>query len=113
MVNGDWNKAVRELEANNENVGFLEDFKALMRLAYMRNVKELKKWSEKVSGYGREKQRRLLTYFLRMVRENFVYNFHQRELVCMTSAEESFSKNFARYVNEANVVEMNMVMEKP
>lgn len=112
MANGDWNKAVRELEANNENVGFLEDFKALMRLAYMRNVKELKKWSEKVSGYGREKQRRLLTYFLRMVRENFVYNFHQRELVYMTPVEESFSKNFARYVNEANVVEMNMVMEK-
>lgn len=112
MANGDWNKAVRELETGNENLDFLENFKSLMRLAYMRNVKELKKWSENVSGYGREKQRRLLVYFMRMVRENFVYNFHRQELVYMTPAEESFSRNFSRYVNEANVVEMDMVMER-
>lgn len=112
IANGDWNRAIRELEASNENTAFLEDFKSLMRLAYMRNVKELKKWSEKVSAYGREKQRRLLSYFMRMVRENFVYNFHRAELVYMTPAEESFSRNFARYVNEANVVEMNLLMEK-
>ena len=59
---------------------FLDMFIMLMRLAYQRNIKELKKWSEVVATYGREKQRRLLSYTMNMVRENFMYNFQQPEL---------------------------------
>ena len=82
-------------------------FISLMRLAYTRNVKELKKWSETVAGYGRERQKRMLTYFMQMVRENFMYNFHQSELNYMTQEEENFARNFARFINEANVIEIN------
>ena len=57
-----------------------------------------------MAGFGREKQKRFLTFFLRMVRENFMYNFKQQELCYMTEAEEDFARNFARFVNEANVL---------
>lgn len=40
----------------------------------MRDVKGLRQWSESVSTFGREKQRRMLSYFLKMVRENFMSN---------------------------------------
>ena len=83
-----------------------------MRLAYMRNIKELKKWSETVAALGREKQRRMLTYFLRLVRENFMYNFQNPELVYMTSDEENFARNFARFINEANVIEMTSLLQR-
>ena len=57
-----------------------------------------------MAGFGREKQKRFLTFFLRMIRENFMYNFQAQELNYMTQQEEDFAKNFARFVNEANVL---------
>ena len=107
LANGNWLKALDELDTGNENRLFFDMFKMLMRLAYQRNAKELKRWSEAVAAYGRERQKRMLLYFMRMVRENFVYNFHNKELNYLTLEEEEFARNFARFINEANVVEMN------
>lgn len=107
LSNGSWLRALEALDVDNENNLFLNMFISLMRLAYTRNVKELKKWSETVAGYGRERQKRMLTYFMQMVRENFMYNFHQSELNYMTQEEENFAHNFARFINEANVIEIN------
>lgn len=112
IANGNWDKALGELNVGNENLEFLEMFKSLMRLSYMRKVNELKKWSEIASGYGREKQKRMLQYFSHMIRENFIYNFHESGISYMTQEEENFSKNFARFINEANVVEISMLLDK-
>ena len=112
IAGGNWLRALENLEAGNENRLFLDMFIMLMRLAYQRNVKELKQWSEAVAGYGREKQRRLLRYMMRMVRENFMYNFGQPELCYLTQEEENFSCKFARFINEANVVDINELLQK-
>lgn len=105
-ANGNWLKAIETLDADSENKEFLEMFKVFMRMAYMRNVKELKKWTDTIAGYGREKQRRMMGYFSRLTRENFMYNFRRPELNYMTVEEEEFAKNFARFINEANVMEI-------
>ncbi|MBR5928407.1 MAG: DNA polymerase III subunit delta [Prevotella sp.] len=112
VANGNWLKALEELDAGNENRLFLDMFITLMRLAYQRNVKELKQWSETVAGFGREKQKRMMTYFLRLVRENFMYNFQNPELVYMTQEEEDFAKNFARFINESNVMGLSELFTK-
>lgn len=112
LANGSWTRALESLDASNEEKTFLDLFIVLMRQAYMRNAKELKKWSLAVSNFDREKQVRMLNYFLRMVRENFIYNFHNPELNYMTQEEENFSKNFARFINEANVIEMSEAIQK-
>lgn len=112
LANGDWITALEELSADGENKDFLADFQMLMRLAYQRNIKELRTWSDAINGYGREKQKRFLTYFLRLVRESFMYNFQQPELTYMTSAEEAFTANFARFVNENNILQMNDLANK-
>ena len=104
MANGNWLKALEMLSADSENELFLDLFQQLMRLAYQRKVKDLKQWSERIATMGRERQKRFLDYFLRLIRENFMYNFHQPELCYMTQHEEDFAKNFARFVNEANVL---------
>ena len=57
-----------------------------------------------MNEYGREKQKRFLNYTLRLVRENFMYNFQIEELNYMTWNEEKFSQNFARFVNEDNIL---------
>ena len=112
LANGNWMQALNQLDASNENRGFLDMFMMLMRLAYKRDIRELKKWSEISAGYGREKQKRMFNYFSRMIRENFMFNFHQPSLIYMTQEEENFSKNFARFVNEANVIEITELLEK-
>ena len=111
IANGNWLKALESLDVNSENVQFLDMFKMLMRLAYQRNVKELKRWSEIVATYGREKQRRLLDYCLRLVRENFMYNFGEPSLCYMTREEEEFSQKFARFINEANVIPISELLQ--
>ena len=104
LANGNWLSALEELQIGSENELFLDMYISLMRLAYQRKIKDLRKWSETMAGYGREKQKRWLGYFLRMTRENFMYNFHQEELTYMTQKEEDFAKNFARFVNEKNIL---------
>ena len=60
-----------------------------------------------MAGMGREKQKRWLAFFLRMTRENFMYNFQNEELNYMTQKEEDFARNFARFVNENNILPIN------
>ena len=112
LANGDWLTAVGELTADSENKDFLADFQSLMRLAYQRNVRELKRWSDNINSYGREKQKRFLTYFLRLIRESFMYNFQQPDLSYLTSQEEAFTANFARFVNENNILQINELANK-
>ena len=38
------------------------------------------------------------------MRENFVYNFRLPQLNYLTQEEEAFSTNFARFINERNVI---------
>ncbi len=112
MANGNWLKALEMLTADSENELFLDMFQSLMRLAYQRKVNELKTWSERMASLGREKQKRFLEYFLRLIRENFMYNFHQEELCYMTQREEDFARNFARFINEANVLPITSLAER-
>lgn len=104
LAGGNWLAAIEELKYDNENHLFFDYFVNLMRKVYMRDVKDLKRWAESVAALGREEQKRLLTYFLRMIREAFMYNFHQKELTYMTEEEEEFCQKFAKFINEGNVL---------
>lgn len=112
IANGSWNEALRALDAGNEERQFLDMFEMLMRLCYMRKVMDLKKWTDTVYTYGRDKQRRLIAYFQRQVRENFMFNFHNPELNYQTNEEAGFSRNFAKFINEGNVVEINDLLQR-
>ena len=83
---------------------FLDLFVLLMRKCYQRDIKEMHAWSELVASWGRERQKAFLDYALRMVRENFIMNFHRPELNYMTRAEEEFSVRFSPFINERNVL---------
>ena len=112
IANGNWNAALEELDSGNENRQHLDMFIMLMRLAYMRNIHDLKKWSDVVATFGREKQKRMLDYFMHMLRESFMYNFHNPELSYMTQEEENFARNFARFINEANIIDISNLFEE-
>lgn len=112
LANGNWLKALDELQTGTESGEFLRLFESLMRLAYMRKIKDLQAWSDQLNGFGREKQKRFLTYFMRLIRENFMYNFQQPDIVYMTQEEENFAHNFAVFVNEANILSISDLANK-
>ncbi len=99
-------QAENNLAFDSENKDFFKDFVSLMRLAYSRDLKQLREWSERIFAYKREKIRRFLKYAGRMVRENYIYNIRNPKLNYMTQEEENFGVKFAPYINEGNVIKM-------
>jgi DNA polymerase-3 subunit delta' len=110
LSGGSWLKAISTLRINTESEEFFDYFTQLMRLAYGRKLKDLKLWSESIAGGGREWQKRFLAYCQRMIRENFISNFHIPELNYMTEQEQQFSVRFAPYVNENNIIGLMEVL---
>jgi DNA polymerase-3 subunit delta' len=104
IARGNYTDALKRLEAGNEQQQFFELFVQLMRSSYMRNLKELQAWTQDVKELGRERQKRMLEYFQRLLRENFMYNFRKEEMSFMTKEEEQFSQKFAPFINEINVI---------
>lgn len=104
MANGNFLKALEAIHMDEDNREYFDLFVSLMRQSYMRNIREMKAWSEKVAAIGRERQKAFLSYAQHMVRENFVYNFHRREMVYMSQDEQNFAVRFAPFINERNVM---------
>lgn len=104
--NGNLNKALQAIQINEDKVLFLNSFINIMRYAYARKVKDIKTWSEDTAKFGREKQKQFLSYCQYMVRENFIYNFNQANLNYLNLEEEQFSRNFAPFINETNVMQI-------
>lgn len=101
---GNFLKALETIHLSEESRFFFELFVNLMRLAYQRKIREMKQWSETVAGMGRERQKHFLSYCQRMIRENFIHNFHNQSLNYLNTEEQNFSNRFAPFVNERNVM---------
>ena len=106
LANGSFVKALDQIHLNEDNDRYLELFISLMRLAYARRIREMKAWSEEVASLGREKQKELLTYCQRMIRESFMANFHQKQMSYMNLEEQNFTSRFAPFVNEGNAMDI-------
>lgn len=104
LANGNFVKALETIHLNDENERFFNLFVSLMRLSYQRKIREMKLWSEQLVSMGRERQKNFLEYCQRMIRENFIYNLHCKEMNYMTLPEQNFATRFAPFVNERNVM---------
>lgn len=111
LSKGNYTKALELLQPDEQTLFNLERFKELMRNAYGRKFAELFKWVDQLAGIGREKQKNLLSYCLMILRENFIYNLKNKNLNFMNGQEEDFSKRFAPFINERNIVELSEVFE--
>lgn len=109
---GDINSALRAMDATSVSRMFFDYFVRLMRLAYQRDVKALKEWSSDLAALGREQEIKFYDYAQRLIRENFVYNFHVPDLLYLNREEAGFSKNFARFITENNAEKIISEMDR-
>lgn len=105
-ANGNFNIALTTLNKDEQELIFFDQFTGLMRLAYARNILEINDWVEQIAGTGRERQKQLLDYSLRLLRENFMLHMKQPALNFMSGKEAEFSAKFSPFIHEGNIFEL-------
>lgn len=89
-----------------EIIQFSDLFKNVMRASYGLYAKQLKRLSEDMAAFGREKLIRFLRYMNRLIRENYLYNLQVPALISMTGDEQLFSQRFAPFIHEGNIEDL-------
>ena len=106
LSGGNYFKALELLAVENDNCYFLEQFKAMMRNGWTRNVVAMKDFSEEMASLGPEKQKNFLSFCQRQIRENFINCLDEPKLNYMSKEEADFAIRFSPFVNERNVIDI-------
>jgi len=106
LSGGNFVKAESNLDSANEKNSFFEMFGLLMRSTYSRKIFDIQRWVEMVAPLSRDKIKALIDYSMGMLRESYIYNFGQPDLVYLTSMETDFVKKFSPYITENNIEPM-------
>jgi len=114
LSNGSAIKAFEISKHSQENEENFENFTSLMRLAYSAKIIELVSWTDKVSKLGREKQKSLLEYSLRIVRENLMMTVapNKQEIVFLDKKETNFSTKFHPFITAPKAVKLYQEFNK-
>lgn len=102
MCDGNLNLAQELIETSDEAKQNFEAFTQMMRLSYMGKMIELIQWVDEVSKIGREKQKTLLIYALKMIRENLVINQQQKDIARLSDEEDAFASKFSNFIHPEN-----------
>ncbi len=112
LANGNYISALEILSPNEQNQMNFGQFTSIMRTAYKRDWTALFSWVDEVSGLGREQQKSFLLMSMKMIRENFILNFKQPDIVFLNEAERTFSEKFSPFINERNILVFSDEFEK-
>lgn len=104
LANGNMIAALENLETTEENEFNFEQFTNIMRLCYARNIPDINNWVDKMAGIGRERQKSFFNYTLRLIRENFIMNLKNDEIVYLSDDERKFSEKFHPFINGRNIL---------
>jgi DNA polymerase-3 subunit delta' len=97
-----------DAEEGSEN---FEMFVELTRLSYNDRHLELIKWAERATALGRERQKRMLEDFIRLVRSSFMINAGLEDIAYLWGAESDFCRKFSPFINNRNVEGLVTEME--
>lgn len=90
---------------------YFDLFVQLMRLSYNDKHLELLEWAENAAAMGREEQKRLLQYSIRMLRENYMLHAGMDALTNLWGEELKFSQNFSPFIGNHNIESLVSEME--
>jgi DNA polymerase-3 subunit delta' len=105
VANGNFQVA-QSLATSDDASPYFDLYRDLMRSCFTNNVLKLLEWVGLASSLGREKQKEMLNYFLRITRESFMLNLGLDDIVYITGDEEDFGKKFAPFINGDNIVQL-------
>lgn len=100
LANGSYLSAKEVIAQSEDQAYFFDRFVWLMRWAFQRKIFELMEWVDDVAAQPKVRQKNFLDYAIRMIRENYIMNFAQPDIVYLTGQEDEFSQKFARFIND-------------
>lgn len=112
QAQGDYNKALKLLQENNEEDLFEKWFVDWVRAAFRAKgnaaaIQDLLSWSEQIAGLGREAQKKYLNYCIELFRQALLLNYQTTSLVYVEPKIENFKlENFAPFVNHSNIADI-------
>lgn len=108
---GNWLNACHSVQESEDRKFFFTTFQQWMRLCFRAAYSEIIDFSANVKGIGREKQKELLDYGLRIIRNSLLFNNNLAEIVMLPEDEKVFNSKFAPFVNPANLAEIAELFE--
>jgi len=109
---GNWITACHSMQDSEEHKFFFTTFQQWMRLCFKAAYSELIDFSNNIKSLGREKQKELLEYGLRIVRNSLLFNNNLAEIVMLPNDEKTFNSKFAPFVNPANLAQIAELFEE-
>ena len=109
---GNWNTACHSVQDSEEHKYFFTTFQQWMRLCFRAAYSELIDFSNNIKTIGREKQKELLEYGLRIIRNSLLFNNNLAEIVMLPNDEKVFNSKFAPFVNPANLAQIANLFEE-
>lgn len=109
---GNWITACHSVQDSEEHKYFFTTFQQWMRLCFRSAYSELIDFSGNIKTLGREKQKELLDYGLRIIRNALMFNNNLGEIVMLPDDEKKFNANFAPFVNPANLAQIAELFEE-
>ena len=109
---GNWITACHSVQDSEEHKFFFTTFQQWMRLCFRAAYSELIDFSTNIKTLGREKQKELLDYGLRIIRNSLLFNNNLAEIVMLPEDEKVFNSKFAPFVNPANLAQIAELFEE-
>ena len=109
---GNWLTACHSVQDSEEHKFFFTTFQQWMRLCFRSAYPELIDFSSNIKTLGRERQKELLDYGLRIIRNSLLFNNNLAEIVMLPDDEKTFNSKFAPFVNPANLAQIAELFEE-
>ena len=109
---GNWLNACHSVQESEDRKYFFTTFQQWMRLCFRAAYSELIDFSANIKTLGREKQKELLDYGLRIIRNSLLFNNNLAQIVMLPEDEKTFNSKFAPFVNPANLAQIAELFEE-
>ena len=117
QAHGDYNKAIKLMDQDGDDVIFESWFISWVRTAFKakgnkKAVNDLLAWSDQIAGQGRETQKKFLTFCIEVFRQGLLKNYQADSLLFFEATDTSFSiEKFAPFVHQNNIFEITSALE--
>ena len=109
---GNWITACHSVQDSEEHKFFFTTFQQWMRLCFLNAMSQLIDFANNIKTIGRERQKELLNYGLKVVRNAMLINNNLSDLVMLPNDEKNFVAKFAPFINPANTMQITELFEE-
>lgn len=109
---GNLGLSIEGLKQSENNQRYHSWFVDFMRLAYSNKMLDLIKHNDEIISYDKNEIKKFLQYSIQYLRDNFLLNKEQDELVFLVEEEKAFAKKFSDFINENNIELMYQSLNK-